>query len=235
LRRLAQRGRGFPDPLCLFDSLGFDGLRDPYRDNRDVGDPGLFHSASTRTTSPSLHFLGRIDHKRLTGAIRLFAVRSTDKPGAGFNEVKSCTEVNPGRTFVAIDGEMTPHGHQACWTIRDVYATPWMKWGDKAVKLSFIDRAAAGDLAAKGVTYPQDLIQLMFTRTESWGLLEVGYLFSPESEGITSNPALAVSETDWTPANIVRYPEKLAYIEKLKAWGIDFWPRFKQAFDAGSP
>jgi hypothetical protein len=194
------------------------------------------HSSITLPTATGdVHFLGRITNKRLTGAVRLFAVRSKDSPGAGFDEVKSCTEVNPGRTFVVVDGDMTPHGHQACWTIRDVYATPWMKWADKAVKLSFIDRAAAGDLSAKGVTYPQDLIQLTFSRTESWGLLEVGYLFSPESEKITSNTVLAVNETDWTPTNIVRYPEKLAYIEKLKAWGIDFWPKFKRAFDSGSP
>lgn len=181
------------------------------------------------------HFLGQIRNRRLIGAVRIFAVRSDELPGAGFNEVRSCTETNPGRTFVSIDDEMVPHGHQSCWTIRDVYATPWSQWADRATKLSSLDRAAAGDMAAKGVTFPQDFISLTFTRTETWGLLEVGYLFSPDSEGITSNAVLAVTETDWTPTNINRYPEKLAYIEKLKAWGVLFWPKFKAAFAAGAP
>jgi hypothetical protein len=177
------------------------------------------------------HFLGHIRGKRLVGAVRIFAMRSNDRPGEGFDEVKSCTEMNPGRTFATIDDEMTPHGHQACWTIRSVYATPWSQWADHAVKISFLDRAAAGDMTAKGVTYPQDFVSLTFTRTEKWGLLEVMYLFSPEAEGISSNPALAVSESDWTPANIGQYPQKVAYVDKLKAWGVAFWPQFKAAFD----
>jgi hypothetical protein len=177
------------------------------------------------------YFLGQIRDKRLTGAIRIFALRSNEKPGEGFNEVKSCTEVNPGRTFVSIDDAMDPHGHQACWTIRGIYATPWSQWADRAVKISFLDRAAAGDMTAKGVTYPQDFISLTFTRTEKWGLLEVMYLFSPETEGIHSNSVLSVTETDWTPANIGKYPQKAAYIDKLKAWGVTFWPKFKSAFD----
>lgn len=194
----------------------------------------LAHSTITLPTATGdAHFLGRIHNRRLVGAVRAFAVRSRDRPGAGFNEVKSCTETNPGRTFVSIDGEMTPNGHQACWTIRTVYATPWSKWADRAVKLSAIDRAAAGDMVAKGVTYPQDFISLTYTRTETWGLLEVMYLFSPENEGISSHSALSVTETDWTPTNIGQYPEKLAYIEKLKDWGTAFWPRFKVAFDQG--
>jgi hypothetical protein len=192
----------------------------------------LAHSTIKQTSAAGhAYFLGQIRNKRLTGAIRIFALRSNDKPGAGFNEVKSCTEVNPGRTFVSIDDAMDPQGHQACWTIRSVYATPWSQWADRTVKISFLDRAAAGDMTAKGVTYPQDFIGLTFTRTEKWGLLEVMYLFSPEAEGIHSNSVLSVSETDWTPANIGQYPPKVAYVDKLKAWGVTFWPKFKSAFD----
>jgi len=194
----------------------------------------LANSTITQATAVGdAHFLGKIRQKRLVGAIRIFAMRSKDLPGEGFNEAKSCTETNPGRTFVAIDDEMLPKGHQACWTIRSIYATPWSRWADRAVKIGPLDRAAAGDMTAKGVTYPQDFMSLTFTRTEQWGLLEVMYLFSPEAEGITSNTVLAVGEADWTPANIGKYPEKVAYVDKLKGWGIDFWPKFKAAFAAG--
>ena len=179
------------------------------------------------------HFLGRIRQKRLVGAVRIFAVHSTNTPSADFPpEVKACTEPNPGRTYAWIDDQMVAHGHQACWTIRTVYATPWAQWADRAVKLAALDRAAAGDMTAKGVTYPQDFLALTFTRTETWGLLEVMYLFSPEAEGLKSNSVLSVSESDWTPSHIERYPDKVAYVEKMKGWGTAFWPKFKLAFDA---
>jgi hypothetical protein len=210
-------------------SVGIDGFAVPLL----PGDwANLAHSTIKQSSATGhAYFLGQIRNKRLMGAIRIFALRSDGKPGEGFNEVKSCTEVNPGRTFVSIDDEMVPQGHQACWTIRGIYATPWSQWADRAVKISILDRAAAGDMTAKGVTYPQDFIGLTFTRTEKWGLLEVMYLFSPEAEGIHSNSVLSVTETDWTPANIGQYPQKVAYIDKLKAWGLTFWPQFKSAFD----
>jgi len=88
-------------------------------------------------------------------------------------------------------------------------------------------------MQAKGVTYPQDFVALTFTRTETWGLVEVMYLFSPETEGISSHSVLSVNETDWTPANISQYPEKVRYVEKLKGWAEVFWPRFKAAFAQG--
>lgn len=180
------------------------------------------------------HFLGRIRDRRLIGAVRIFAVRSSDDPGAGFGEVKSCTEANPARHFVFVDGEMNPQGHQGCWTVRNVYATPWSQWADRNVKISALDRAAAGDMTAKGVSFPQDFVAVTFTRTETWGLLEVMYLFSPEAEGISSNATLSINESDWTAPNVRPFPEKVAYVAKLKAWGTDFWPQFKAAFDAGS-
>jgi hypothetical protein len=210
-------------------SVGIDGFAVPLL-------PGNWANLANSTIKQSsatghAYFLGQIRNKRLMGAIRIFALRSNAKPGEGFNEVKSCTEVNPGRTFVSIDDEMDPQGHQACWTIRGIYATPWSQWADRAVKISILDRAAAGDMTAKGVTYPQDFISLTFTRTEKWGLLEVMYLFNPEADGIRSNSVLSVTETDWTPANIGQYPQKVAYIDKLKTWGATFWPKFKSAFD----
>jgi hypothetical protein len=200
--------------------------------------PGEWASLANSTIKQSsatgfAHFLGRIHHRRLVGAVRIFALRSQSLPGDGFNEVKSCTENNPARLHVVIDDEMQPQAHQACWTIRNVYATPWSRWADKTVKMAFLDRAAAGDMTAKGVTYPQDFVAVTFTRTETWGLLEVMYLFSPEEAGIKSNTVLSVGDADWVAGNIVRYPEKVDYENRMKAWGTEFWPKFKAAFAAG--
>jgi hypothetical protein len=94
---------------------------------------------------------------------------------------------------------------------------------------------AAGDLAAKGVDYPQDLVDVRFTRAESWGFLEVSYLFDPELDGITSNIALSARESDWHAPNASRFPDKVAYLSKMRDWGEGFWPKFQQTFESGKP
>jgi hypothetical protein len=187
------------------------------------------------TAGGETFFLGQVRNKRLVGALRIFAIRSKSLPGDGFNEAKSCSEINPYRIASVIDEPLVPHGHQACWTIRNVYSEGFSRWGDRAAHMSSLDRAAGGDMAAKGVTYPQDMISLTFTRTETWGLLEVGYLFSPEAAGIHSTTVLSVSDSDWTAQNLAHEGDKAAYIDKLKAWGDAQWPRFKAAFAKGMP
>jgi hypothetical protein len=85
----------------------------------------------------------------------------------------------------------------------------------------------------KGVAYPLDLIAVQFVRTEKWGLLYSNYLFNPESEGIVSDAAPSFLDSDWFYKNINRFPEKVAYTEKLKTWATSFWPQYQAAFSAG--
>ena len=88
-------------------------------------------------------------------------------------------------------------------------------------------------MTAKGITYPQDFVRVQFARAEVWGLLEVMYLFSPEDEaGITANTAPSFRESDWFVKNITHFPEKVAYMEKIKTWATGFWPKFQAAYAA---
>lgn len=172
------------------------------------------------------YFLGRIEHKRLVGAVIIYAMRS---PGSGFARFDMC---DPPDLYLAKE-EIIPFDHQACWLIHSYFTPPWQQWADKTIDVKGITRAAAGDLAAKGVTYPQDLVSVHFFRSEKWGLLNVSYLYSPENEGITSNIAPTFRDADWFVTNIQKYPEKIAYVNKLKNWGDPFWLRFKAAFAEG--
>jgi hypothetical protein len=180
------------------------------------------------------YFLGRIEHKKLVGAVRLFAVRSIDLPGEGFPAANSCTAGNPDLDYLSLES-VTPYDHHACWLINNFFTPPMLQWADRAVKITNLDRAAAGDMAAKGVSYPQDLLAVRFTRSEKWGLLEVMYLFDPELDGISSSTVLSARESDWHAPNVGRFPDKVAYVAKTRAWGEGFWPSFQQAFDSGKP
>jgi len=191
-------------------------------------------SIHLRGASGMAYFLGRIEHKRLVGGIRLFAVRSSEQPGAGFPAANGCTSGNPDLDYLFLES-VTPYDHQACWLINNFFTPPLQQWADRAVKIASLDRAAAGDLAAKGVSYPQDLLGVRFTRAEKWGVLEVTYLFDPERDGIASNTALSARESDWHAPNVGRFADKVAYVAKMRDWGESFWPKFQQAFASSKP
>src|SRR5207248_2331253 len=161
---------------------------------------------------------GRIERKRLVGVWRVFALKSKEKPGAGFEAINACARDNPDNHYSFIES-LAPFDHQACWIINNYYTPPWQLWADRTVKFSSsLDRAAAGDMAAKGITYPQDFVSVRFFCAEKWGVLDVAYLFSPEAEGLSSNEVLSFREADWHVSNIGRFPDKAAYIAKLKDW-----------------
>ncbi|HKT27237.1 MAG TPA: hypothetical protein VJR68_03585 [Dyella sp.] len=181
-----------------------------------------------------LVFLGLVKNRRLVGGARISALHSAGQPGSDFPpKLKGCAGANNVDLYVNAEA-MNADGHQSCWLVDSFFTPPMQQWADRAVKIGSLDRAAAGDLAAKGVTYPQDFLRIRMTRTETWGLLEVSYLFSPEAAGIKSNEAISAADTDWDCKNISRYPEKVAYVEKMKEWATQFWPRLKVAFDQGS-
>jgi hypothetical protein len=179
-------------------------------------------------------FLGHVENRRLVAALRVFALKSANLPGAGFPSVQGCVPGNPRYNAMDVSA-MMPFGHQACWLMFNMYTPPFLQWADRGVRIPQLDRIAAGDMAAKGVTYPQDLIAVEFHRAEKWGAVQASYLFSPDSEGIRSSTVVSYTDADWYPSNIGRFPEKMAYVEKLKSWAQTFWPKFDAAFNAAQP
>jgi len=191
-------------------------------------------SITIPTATGMAYFFGRVEHKHLTGAIRVTALRSKANPGAGFPELKRCKVGEPNNSYTYVEA-IVPQDHEACWFVFNYYTPPWQQWADRGIQMNVIDRAAAGDMAAKGVSYPQDLVGVQFGRAEKWGFLEVSYLFSPEAEGIATGTAVSFRDSDWHSSNVKRFPEKAAYIEKLRNWGEVYWPLIKTAFADTAP
>jgi hypothetical protein len=173
-----------------------------------------------------LYFLGKIVRKRLVAAVWVQAMRS---PGLGFMQNQNCT--NPGNLYASVE----PRGadHQGCTWIRSYFSADMQQWADKSAHIDQMARAAGGNLATKGVSYPQELITAGFQQAEQWGELSAGYMFSPEKDGIASNVVPTFRDSDWYKPNLQRYPEKVAYIDKLKVWATNFSPKFQAAFAGG--
>jgi hypothetical protein len=117
--------------------------------------------------------------------------------------------------------------------IRAYFSADMQQWADKSAHIDQLARAAGGDLAAKGVSYPQELITVGFDQAERWGELSAGFMFSPEKDGISSNVVPTLRDSDWYKSNLQRYPEKVAYVNKLQQWATSFSPKFQAAFAGG--
>jgi hypothetical protein len=173
-----------------------------------------------------IYFLGQIVQKRVVAAILVQAMRS---PGLGFLRNQNCT--NPADLYVLDQPEGTDH--QGCTWIRSFFSADMQQWADKTAHIDQIARAAGGNLAAKGVGYPQELVTVGFEQAEKWGELSALYMFSPEKDGISSNVVPTFRDSDWYKSNLQRYPEKVAYVEKLQQWATSFSPKFQASFEGG--
>ena len=174
----------------------------------------------------TIYFLGQIVQKRLVGAIWVQAMHS---PGLGFVNNENCT--NPANLYVLDQSVGTDH--QDCMWIRSYFSADMRQWADKSAHIDQMARAAAADLATKGVSYPQELITAGFQQAQQWGELTATYMFSPEKDGIASNVVPTFRDSDWYKSNLQRYPQKVAYVNKLRQWATSFSPQFQAAFAGG--
>ncbi len=185
---------------------------------------------NTPTVSGAIYFFGRLRDRHLIGAITAAAIRARSSSDTVQNIVNKSAGCGERYYLFMADSNKD---QSACWYVSNFFAPGWSRWADGAVKLDDTDRTAGKALAAKGIDFPQDFISVQFVRTESWGLLHTKYLFSPEIAGIKSNTAPTFADSDWSPKMIKRFPEKVAYVEKLKTWAASFWPQYQAAFAAG--
>ena len=119
-------------------------------------------------------------------------------------------------------------GRQDCWTIdHNVSTTPERDTPP-------IIAAAIAELEARGIRYPSVLLSAFFRMADQQRSLDVVYYLNPETDGITSKPA-SWDESDWNRNGIFQYPDKIAYVEKLRAWAETWHPAVRDGFQgAGS-
>jgi len=173
------------------------------------------------------YFLGRIERQRLAGAIVIQSVAVKTSPASGFPAMRFC---EGGNALYVVNESNEPNGSQSCWLMHNIFTPPWTHWDDRNVRIGQAERAAAGEMSIRGISYPQDFVAVEFHRAEKASLLNVMYLFSPEQEHINASPASTYRDSDWYAPNIARDPARVAYVGRLRDWGTNWWNRFKQAF-----
>jgi hypothetical protein len=173
-------------------------------------------------------YLAKILNHELTGVVRILALRRTAGTLVDMNEASlppaKCEPVKPDDP-----------GHWKCAAVIYHYLGHWAAFDDRAARLTSGERAAGGELTAKGITIPQDFLSVLMFRSEAWGALETEYMFSPSAEGIRSNPTSSSQDSDWAGDKASATPRRAAYTKKIGAWGTAVYPSFKAAFAASAP
>lgn len=179
------------------------------------------------------YFLGRVVGRKLIGSIVAHAVR----PDYEFGEVSAlaiaesvCSNENNVLYMHKKSLNVNIYDIASCWIMHNVFTSAMRNWDNISTEMDSLIRAAAENMASKGISYPQDFVAIQFIKSEKWGILAADYSFSPDNEKIKSNEVRVIIQSDWSPGNIENFPEKLAYVEKLKTWGKSFWPQFSKAF-----
>ena len=170
-------------------------------------------------------FLAQMRRDKLSRAVLIQARAQADGSATGFERSAQCAR--PALLYAkTISNEEL--GRQDCWTIdHNVSMRPERDTPP-------IIGTATGELEARGVKYPAVLLSAFFRMADQQRSLEVVYYLNPETDGITSKPA-SWDESDWNRNGISQYPDKIAYVEKLRAWAETWHPAVRDGFQgAGS-
>ena len=81
------------------------------------------------------------------------------------------------------------------------------------------------------IPFPRTMIDVFHHFAGPRTLLNVHYLFHPESDGITQDYSASFNTSDWHVSNFNKDPAKVSYVAKLKAWGEEWHPAVKAGFE----
>jgi len=170
-------------------------------------------------------FLAQIRRDKVSRAVLVRASTQAEESATGFQRSAQCAR--PALLYAkTISNEES--GRQDCWTIdHNVSMQPERD-------ASPIIGAAIGELELRGIKYPPVLLSAFFRLADTQRSLDAVYYLNPETDGIRSKPG-SWDESDWNRNGISQYPDKIAYVEKLRAWAETWHSAVRDGFQgAGS-
>jgi len=165
-------------------------------------------------------FLAQMRQNKLSRAVLIQASRQAGESATGFRQSAQCARTALLYVKTIANEEF---GRQDCWTINHNISTRSERETPPVI------RAAIGDLELRGVKYPPVLLSAFFRLADQQSFLHAVYYFNPETDGISSRPAIW-DESDWHRNYIHQYPNKIAYVEKLRAWAEAWHPAVREGF-----
>lgn len=149
--------------------------------------------------------------------IRTPVVRS----GTGFVDSRFCErkDIHHIVRKINVDG-----GAQDCWGVNHFRMT---LTGDVP---HYLDQARQY-LVNNKIKSPLNAINVSYRFGDKSYFVDASYLFNPEAEGFAPPQIAEWSTSDWHRDRVYMDPDKVAYIDKMKAWGRDWYPKVKAGFE----
>ena len=161
-------------------------------------------------------YLVRVENDVLAGAVSFKLPDGI--PMYGWSSSRFCDREN----ILFIETKANYDGGDVdCWGINHNLLFSSRKPAGKAQTIDF--------LLARGIVVPLTFISMEYRRADPSKFVWSSYLVNPNVEGISPDASNSWRDSEWHHQSIVNYPEKVAYIERLKSWGREW----KAKVDAG--
>lgn len=138
----------------------------------------------------------------------------------GYVKAKKCnrTDILFLKTF-----ENERSGKQDCWGINHTGFT----FDVKQTKEEWEETRQY--ILREQAEYPENFVCVYYRFATDNDYVDVYYYRNPELDGMTPSKNRNWSQNDWNKNYINSHPNKLKYVENLKAWGRAWYPRVKES------
>ena len=155
--------------------------------------------------------LVRRDNGVLTGLIEAFGNPDGKPSPIGWPLDAICGSDTVIRSDVR---KADPRGDQDCMAVNFINTTRFRDAGAPR----FLRSLAVG-LDGLNLLPPAIMVGVVIAEADPTHLLTVSVFLNPDAAGITPDHAVQRARSDWASFNLPHDPAKLAYVEKLEAWG----------------
>lgn len=154
-------------------------------------------------------------------------VRLNTTPGrySGWNAQAQCERTD---TFVHIKNANYQGSDQNCVLLNH------MSLSSNSRTPQYI-RDAIDALKKSGTPIPGNSVYSYHHMADRSDFLTVLYHFNPDSDGIAPTKNSGWPESDWHPIRVDQFPQKKAYLEKMKVWATNNHVLFEKGFTGDLP
>jgi hypothetical protein len=165
--------------------------------------------------------LGNKDRQSPALALHIHSNLEASWSGNGLVVYRYCSRTNMHHVF---DRDSLEGGEQECWFVNHSRMTR-PNVGGSNVLVAGLERAKK-----LGVKLPVTAITAGFRFANSYDLLNLRIYFNPEAEGFDPPKQSAWATNDWHKDRIYTDQKKVAYVEKVKKWAEEFFPKVEAGF-----
>lgn len=180
-------------------------------------------SGAAFTTSATLASVILVDvaEKKMRSAIMITTPLDYGTT-ARWNKARECSRQD--MLFSANDELPQIYSHFCWWTNHRRFS-----FDGEWAKRDHIKEMMSG-FAANGIPLPGNTLTTGFEMAVGQKYIYLTYDRNPEIEDISRSRNIGWSESDWHKNRIHEFPDKLQYVEKMKAWAAEWKEKVKQGF-----